>query len=422
MIRHLVIVLLLSGVVLAQPAPPTPSEREAGFLFRQGLELLEDDQVSRAVDLFKRSLRLEPERLEVRPYLARGLFLEGDYEAALRQLDLYLNAEPADSKVALFRVKTLVALERLGQARDALEYLRSDLRDSSWEWHNLRGFLLESEGEAKEAESEYLKAAELAGAASYEPKTNLIALWLEQERVEEATELVGEMLSEAAKDPQVLNAFALLLARKERGFDPSPILEAVKDKETPFELQYNLAAALAERNELEQAALLAADLVDQFPDEPRASWIYGRILLQRRELAEAGDYLLAVRDKIPTSAETIQTLGIYSYLMGDYEESAQWFRQAVERSPESSEALHNLSMALIRLDELEEATKVSRKAVELSSEDPRLVYQLALVLDRDGEIQEASKMYRRFLELNDDPAKAAVVREHLAEMEGDMGR
>ena len=79
-------------------------------------------------------------------------------------------------------------------------------------------------------------------------------------------------------------------------------------------------------------------------------------------------------------------------------------------------------MALIRLDELEEATKVSRKAVELSSEDPRLVYQLALVLDRDGEIQEASKMYRRFLELNDDPAKAAVVREHLAEMEGDTGR
>ena len=67
-------ILLLGIVALAQPAPPTSSEREAGFLFKQGLELLEDDQTARATDLFRRALRLEPERLEIRPYLARALY------------------------------------------------------------------------------------------------------------------------------------------------------------------------------------------------------------------------------------------------------------------------------------------------------------------------------------------------------------
>ena len=411
-------ILLLGVVALAQPAPPTSSEREAGFLFKQGLELLEDAQTARATDLFRRALRLEPERLEIRPYLARALYDSKDYEGALRQLDLYLNAEPDDYKVALFRVKTLAALENYGQASDALELLRHAQEDV-WEWHNLRGYLYQQTGQLEAAELAYLKAQELSTAEVYEPRANLIDLYLSQERTEEAAEIVKQMLSEAADDVRVLNAFALLLSYQEPGFDPAPLMEAVKEQSLPFELQYNLAAALAERQETEEAALLAADLVDRFPEEPRASWLYGRVLLQQRELQDAGEYLLAARDRIPTTSETLQTLGSYSYLVGDYEESVGWFRQAAEREPEDPAIAHNLSLALSRMDKLEEAAVVSRRAVELDADEARYVYQLALVLDRDGKIEEASTQYRRFLELNEDAAQAAIVREHLSELEGD---
>lgn len=414
----LFLVLVLVSVSAAQPDPPTRSEREAGFLFQQGLSLLEQGQVDRATALFKRSLRLEPERLEVRPYLARALYLQKEYEAALRQLDLYLNQEPEDPKVGLFRVKTLVALQRFGQAGDALELLRTFHRGKSWEWHNLKGFLQEQAGELDVAEDSYLKAGELSDAKEFEPRANLISLWLRQERLDEATKLVGEMLEQAADEPEVLNSMALLLASKERGFDPSALLSAVKGKSIPFELQYNLAAALAERDEADQAALLASDLVDRFPDEARASWLYGRILLQRRELQDAGEYLLAVREKLPVTDEIVQTMGAYSYLVGDFEEAVGWFQQALKRTPDSAEVAHNLSLALSRLDRLEEAAVASRQAVELDDQDARLIYQLAFVLDRDGKTKEASDFYRRFLELNDDPAQAAIIREHLAEMEG----
>ena len=417
-IRTVVMILLLGVVALAQPAPPTSSEREAGFLFKQGLELLEDGQTARATDLFRRALRLEPERLEVRPYLARALYDSKDYEGALRQLDLYLNAEPDDYKVALFRVKTLAALENYGQASDALELLRHAQEDV-WEWHNLRGYLYQQTGQLEAAEAAYLRAQELSTAEVYEPRANLIDLYLSQERTEEAAEIVKQMLSEAADDVRVLNAFALLLSYQEPGFDPAPLMEAVKEQSLPFELQYNLAAALAERQETAEAALLAADLVDRFPEEPRASWLYGRVLLQQRELQDAGEYLLAARDRIPTTSETLQTLGSYSYLVGDYEESVGWFRQAAEREPEDPAIAHNLSLALSRMDKLEEAAAVSRRAVELDEDEARYVYQLALVLDRDGKIEEASTQYRRFLELNEDAAQAAIVREHLSELEGE---
>jgi Flp pilus assembly protein TadD len=413
--RTILICLLLCSVCWAQPAPPAASEREAGFLFRQGLKLLEQGQTQRATDLFRKALRLEPERLEIRPYLARSLYDSKDYEGGLRQLDLYLNLEPEDAKVALFRVKTLAALERYGQASDALELLRH-VQDEAWEWHNLRGYLSQEEEEFEAAEIAFKRAIELSSEDVYEPRANLVALYLQTERTEQATEVIQTMLAKAADDVRVLNAFALLLSYQDPGFDPAPLMEAVKEQVLPFELQYNLAAALAERQETEEAALLAADLVDRYPEEPRASWLYGRVLLQQRELQDAGEYLLAARDRIPTTSESLQTLGSYSYLVGDYEEAVGWFRQAAERMPDDPNVAHNLSLALSRLDRLEEAADVSRQAVKLNDEDARFVYQLALVLDRDGKIEEASTQYRRFLEINDDEAQSAIVREHLAEL------
>ncbi len=416
--RWLIFILILVEAGWSQPAPPTASEQEAGFLFRQGLTLLEESQTARAEELFKKALRLEPERLEIRPYLAQALFLEGKSEESLRQLDLYLNLEPADAKVGLYRVKVLADLERYGQAGDALELLRGAHKDKTWEWHNLRGFLLEKKEQPMAAEEEYQKAIELAPKTNFEPRANLISLWLSQDKTEEATKLVSESLSEAPDNPQVLNAFALLLSKKEDGFDPSSLLDAVKGKDTPFELQYNLAAALAERRENEQAGLLAADLVDRFPHEARAKWLYGRILLQRRELQEAGEFLLAARDDLPVTDELVETMGAYSYLVGDYEEAVNWFQQAQKRNPNDAGVAHNLSLALSRADKLTEAYQASLRAVELKS-DPRYVYQLALVLDRDGELERAARVYRRFLELTDDEEQASIVREHLAEIEGD---
>jgi protein O-mannosyl-transferase len=415
--RTVLICLFLCSICWAQPDPPAPSEREAGFLFRQGLALLEEGQTQRATDLFRKALRLEPERLEIRPYLARSLFDSKDYEGSLRQLELYLDSEPEDAKVALFRVKTLAALERYGQASDALELLRH-VQEETWEWHNLRGYLSQQQEEMEAAEIAFRRAIELSSEEVYEPRANLVALYLDSERADEAAEIIQNMLAEAANDVRVLNAFALLLAYQDPGFDPAPLMEAVKGQDLPFELQYNLAAALAERRETAEAALLAGDLVDRYPEEPRASWLYGRVLLQQRELQDAGEYLLAVRDRIPTTSESLQTLGSYSYLVGDYEEAVGWFSQAAEKLPEDPNVAHNLSLALSRLDRLEEAAEVSRRAIRLDEEEARFVYQLALVLDRDGKIEEASTQYRRFLELNDDEAQSAIVREHLSELRG----
>lgn len=414
----LLIVFLLALPSLAQPDPPTPSEREAGFLFRQGLQLLEDGQFVRATDLFRRALRKEPERLEIRPYLARALSEQGHNESALRQLELYLDQEPKDTKVAFFRVRTLAALERFGQASDALDLLAVTLAEQTWEWHNMKGFLQESQEQPEEAETSYKKALELKP-DELEPAVNLVSLWLTQEKFEQATKLVTELLSRAPEEPQVLNAFAMLLAQKQRGFDPTPLLEKLKEQELPFELQYNLAAALAERDEPDEAAILAADLVDLNPEDARASWLYGRILLQRREFQEAGDYLQAAVERLPLSDEIVATMGTYSYLTGDYEQAVDWFTQATKRAPENALLAHNLSLALGRLDKLEEAISVSRSALELSKRDPRVVYQLALMLDRNGDWKDAVKFYRRYIELTDDKEKVQVVREHISELESE---
>lgn len=411
----LALLCLLSLGAIAQPSPPSASERESGFLFRQGLELLEQGQNLRAAEMFRQALRLEPERLEIRPYLARTLFDTADYEAALRQLELYLDREPGDTKVAFLRVRTLTALERYGQANDALGLLAVTYGESSWEWHNLKGYLAEKQDQLDIAEASYKKAAELT-ADSWEPRTNLVALYLKQEKVDEANAIVTELLAKAPDDPKVLNAFAILLAEKERGYDPAPLIEKLKGSTLPFELQYNFAAALAERGSFAEAGVLVGDLVDRFPDDARAGWLYGRVLLAQRELQAAGEHLLAARDRLPLSLEVASTMGSYAYLTGDFDEAVRWFREAITRDPENGLLSHNLSLALSRQDKLEEAIIASRKAISLLPTDSRLVYQLALVLERDDQRDEAIKTYQRFLEMTDDPEQASVVREHIAEL------
>lgn len=415
--RLLLLLCLLVSTAWAQPAPPSADEREAGFLFRQGLELLEQEQFPRATESFRQALRLEPERLEIRPYLARALFETDDFEGALRQLELYLDKEPKDPKVALLRVRTLTALERFGQAADALDLLAVTYGEKSWEWHNLRGFLEEKQDQFESAEASYKRAAELA-TESWEPDANLVALYLRQKKVDEASAMVTDLLSKAPDDPQVLNVFALLLAQQEPGFDPAPLIEKLKGSTLPFELQYNFAAALAERGSATEAGVLAGDLVDRYPEDARASWLYGRILLQQRELQDAGEYLLAARDRLPLTLEVASTMGSYSYLTGDYAEAVRWFNEALERAPENGLLAHNLSLALSRQDKLEEAISASRKALLLLDSDARVVYQLALVLDRNGDVAEAVSTYQRFLQMqmNEDPDQAAIVREHLAEL------
>lgn len=419
--RTLLLLCLLACSSWAQPAPPTAGEREAGFLFRQGLELMDNQQYVRATDLFRQALRLEPERLEIRPYLARSLFESGDYEASLRQLELYLDKEPTDSKVALFRVRVLTALERYGQANDALGLLAVTYGETSWEWQNLKGFLAEKQEQNDVAEAAYKKAAELA-TDSYEPDTNLVALYLKTGKVDEATAIVTDLLSKAPDDPKVLNVFALLLSQKEPGFDPAPLIAKLKDKSLPFELQYNFAAALAERGSVAEAAVLAADLVDRNDEDPRASWLYGRILLQQRELQDAGKYLLAARDKLPLTLEVAATMGSYSYLTGDYTEAVRWLKDAIAKDPENGLLVHNLSLALSHQDKLDEAITASRKALTLDDSDPRIAYQLAVVLDRNGDAAEAIGAYQRFLELNDDAEQATIVREHIAELKDKSAR
>lgn len=411
----LTVVYLLSLGAMAQPSPPSAAERESGFLFRQGLELLDQGQHLRASEMFRQALRLEPERLEIRPYLARSLYEAADYEAALRQLELYLDREPGDTKVAFLRVRTLTALERYGQANDALGLLAVAYGETSWEWHNLKGFLAEKQDQLEIAEASYKKAAELT-TDSLEPRTNLVALYLKQEKVDEANAIVTELLAKAPDDPKVLNAFAILLAEKERGYDPAPLIEKLKGSTLPFELQYNFAAALAERGSFAEAGVLVGDLVDRFPDDARAGWLYGRVLLAQRELQDAGEHLLAARDRLPLSLEVASTMGSYSYLTGDFDEAVRWFREAITRDPENGLLSHNLSLALSRQDKLEEAIIASRRAISQLSTDSRLVYQLALVLERDDQRDEAIKTYQSFLEMTDDPEQATVVREHIAEL------
>ena len=117
------------GVLLSALALPSASgagqqatpQQEARLLLQRGINLLSVDRLDEAIGMLEQAVARDPENSGVRYYLGRALHAAQRHEEALRHLEIGLPGAADPGAFQLIIGQTLIELDRLVEARVALD-------------------------------------------------------------------------------------------------------------------------------------------------------------------------------------------------------------------------------------------------------------------------------------------------------------
>lgn len=164
--------------------------------------------------------------------------------------------------------------------------------------------------------------------------------------------------------------------------------------------------------DLEGAAEIYLDIIEEDPDNYQAHVSLGQILMMMDRPAEAETFLLKATELQPEEADGYLYLGYAHYAQQKYEECIQDFGEAVQYNPDSHLAWNNLGFAQYLAGHLEDAEKTFVKAGDVGSN--RAYYNLGLVRLIQGKDDKAWEAYEEAEEL--DP-HGSQIEDHLQDLE-----
>jgi Flp pilus assembly protein TadD len=157
---------------------------------------------------------------------------------------------------------------------------------------------------------------------------------------------------------------------------------------------------------MEEAADLCREILSREPDQPEATYLLGRIHLDRSDSALAVPLLRRAVKLAPDWPEVQANLGAALFLRGKMEEAAYHIRQAAALDPEDAEAQNNLGVVLQAGGRAGEAEAAFLRALELRPDYPEALRNLGSTLQAVGRHSEAMERLRSALAL--DPNSADV--------------
>lgn len=376
--------------------------------------------------------------------LGLELLKGGDREAAIQALTKATNL---DRRSAQYHYDLGNALLDDGKIDRAISAFRRALRidDTLAEAHNDLGAAYFQKRWPAEAEDCFRKAIE------YKPDhavahANLGAALRAQGRLRE-----GRRAYQRALALRIRNSLPRFL-RWRVGGPPAARAKPVAKEEMRPALEE--VAALIAAGKPTEAAALAGQLTQRYPDEPGAHEVAGIAREEARDipgaieavrraialkpdraeyhttlarlLVKSSDHAAALQAALqalklePGSAEIHATIaGVYHQWRDDLAEEAA--RRALELDPQLHTAHGNLAAALWNLGRLDEAEKHGREAVRLKPTQVSYRTNLALICKDLGRIGEARALYRGLLKDAPDHPKLALDLGTLAtECEGDL--
>ena len=169
---------------------------------------------------------------------------------------------------------------------------------------------------------------------------------------------------------------------------------------------YNLAVALYQDGETEEAITNYKQALETKPDFAEAHNNLGSALEQKGDLEEAVLQYRQALETQPDYAEAHYNLGNVLYLNGRSEEAIAHYKLALEIKPDYAEAHNNLGNALFRNGDLEQAIAQYKKTLELHPGYGGALNNLGAAYTQLGRASEAMGAYRKALDLQPENTDA----------------
>jgi Flp pilus assembly protein TadD len=187
--------------------------------------------------------------------------------------------------------------------------------------------------------------------------------------------------------------------------------------------------SIYESGRLDEAASLCREILSREPDQLEATYLLGRIQLDRSDSASAVAMLRRAAKLAPDWPEVQANLGAALFMRGKLDEAAYHIRRAAALDPEDAEAQNNLGFVLQAAGRAREAEAAFLRALELRPDYPEALSNLGGTLQAVGRRSEAMERFRKALMLgSQNPevlsalGEACLAAGDLDAAEGEFGR
>jgi Flp pilus assembly protein TadD len=248
-----------------QPLAKSTPKETAATLARLARKAVEDGNLEGAVQLYQRSLALDPAPLPVTLGLADALYRSGDYRNALEAYRQALRIDPVSDEAMRGRGKTLIALDRPHEAVDQYRAVVKRLPQDHRALNGL-GVALDMTGAHGEAQEQYRKAMALAP-NDVSLQNNLALSLALSRRFEQSLDILTKLVNSPASTARNRQNLALvygLLGDEQRA------AEIARQDLSDEQVQRNLAyyAQLRQLNDPQRSAAVFNTDTRRLPELP----------------------------------------------------------------------------------------------------------------------------------------------------------
>ena len=361
-----------TAIALHTLRPMLESPEVSDKLLIAGVDLaLENFDFATAHKLADRVLANEPASGDARAQLARVLTAEGNSVDAIAIAQEAAALEPESQRFAY--ADTLLRLDRLDEARQELESLRSDA--SARDEADLRlGKLAYQMGDMTEAGRRFgslISSPEVAGEAFF----YLSSIAEREGRTDLALEGYTK-LAEAGAGLVVRGRAARLLMKRNDREGAFRVLDdyASKERSEALDVEFAKAALLDDAGKPKEAIALLQLALERYPDHPGVRY-----------------QIALIQDKAGLTKESVRN-----------------FESLLKDRPEDASLLNALGYSLAdRNQKLPRAEQLIRKALEASPDNPAFLDSLGWVRFRRGDIPRALPHLERAYRIFPDPEIAS---------------
>jgi tetratricopeptide (TPR) repeat protein len=335
--------------VLAAAEPACRTNARACFVVaRTRSQLGEKDQ---AEQLARRALQLDPDRADVRVFLANLLVLQDRMKEAAEQLQEAVRLDP---QIPGGHRRLGMVLDRLGNRAAGQQALETAVRQAPDD-PTARFLLGQMLFEAKEFAS---AAEQLRNACRSD--TNLASAFYLLSQVQQQSGDPKGARTSLERFQQLKREERLALDAKVAGYDDEKFLRSVAAT-----LHTDLSEFCFRMTQTNEAEAHLHQAITLAPSDPEPCSRLAAHLIRSRRLGEARGLCQKLVELVPDDAGNRVNLGTLLLQLGQADAGMAELRRALELDPAQPQALYNLARArLTTRSELPQALELSRRLVE----------------------------------------------------------
>jgi putative PEP-CTERM system TPR-repeat lipoprotein len=420
MVKRITFVLLM-GILASLTA--CGSGTNGGTTMGQAETYLNEGDYRGAMLTLKNILKENPEDKMARLLLGKVYLPTGDGASAEKELRKaeQLGASPNEVLASLGRA--LLLQGKTDEVLSLLKPLDNADKKVNAEILSVKGNAFLAKGNQADAKLSYQQAIDLDPVSS-DALQGLINIAIAQNKLDQASQRLEELLRIAPKDAETSNLQGLIYARKQQYAEAEAsyqkAIELLHEKQLSrvgFSVRSGLVQAQLVQGKFDKALENVEQLIKAQPKHPSPKYMRALIAYEQKDYKLAQENLRGVIRVMPAHLPSRLLMGSVQYALGNYEQAREHLQYVVTEVPGHIQARKMLAAVHFKQRNPDDALKVLKENEGEGSADTQLLAMMGKAALFSGDLSGSLALYRKAAEQSpDEPSiRAELARLYLSQ-------